>query len=98
AGRWVGSYIVSRTLAGTALGSLGSRFVATNLLVISSAGALGVLAADGLFYLFAPQPGALRWLKISLGEAAANAAIAAVVGIMWSRCGRRGRREMPRSF
>lgn len=67
--RYVGSFIVSRTLIGFVLGSLEERIFRDNILIAIAAAVLGTMATESLFFLFAPQPHALRWL-VRTGQAA----------------------------
>jgi rod shape-determining protein MreD len=68
ADQFVGSIIVSRTLTGMLLGALEERVFRDNVFMAIAAAVLGTVATETLFFLFAPQPHALRWF-IRTGEA-----------------------------
>lgn len=66
---YLGSFAVSRALAGWTVGLLEQRLFRDSLIVAAAAGLIGSLTADGAFYLFAPQPqSGLYWL-VALGRA-----------------------------
>lgn len=66
--KYVGSIVVSRTMVGFVLGLLEERIFRDNVLIALAAAVLGTFGVEALFFLFAPQPHALRWL-IRAGEA-----------------------------
>lgn len=65
----LGSYAVSRCLAGWATGQLESRLFRDNMLVTMVAGAVASLIADGAFFLFAPQPQPAEYARLALVRA-----------------------------
>lgn len=70
--RFVGSIIVSRALAGFLLGALEERIFRDSVFMALAAAVLGTIAVEFLFFLFAPQPHALRWMIRTLEAAAYN--------------------------
>ncbi len=67
---YMGSFAVSRALAGWTVGLLEQRLFRDSLIVAAAAGLIASLTADSAFFLFAPQPqSALYWLG-ALGRAA----------------------------
>ena len=61
-----GGLIVSRTLVGAAIGWLDERVFRDNALIAVALVAGGTALAEGLFFLFAPQPHVAHWAKAVL--------------------------------
>lgn len=76
AARFIGSFIVTRTLAGFLVGLLEERIFRDNIFVAAAAVFVGSLFIDACFFLFAPQPHVARWFTSSLMQAAFNCALA----------------------
>jgi rod shape-determining protein MreD len=73
---YVGSYIVTRSLAGWLVGLLEERIFRDNLFIAVLIVFLGTLFVHGCFFLFAPQPRVAQWFLRTLYEAAYNTALA----------------------
>ena len=71
-----GSLIVSRTLTGFGVGWLEARIFRDNALLAVVLVALGTALAEVLFFLFAPQPNILHWLRAVGGTALYNGVLA----------------------
>ena len=74
--RFVGSYIVTRTLAGFLVGMLEDRIFRDSVFVAVATVFLGTLFVDVVFFAFAPQTRVLLWFKVSLLEAVYNGVLA----------------------
>jgi rod shape-determining protein MreD len=74
--RFVGSFIVARSLTGFAIGALEERVFRDSVLVAVLVVAGGTFLSDACFFVFAPQPGAARWFGSALGTSAYNAVLA----------------------
>jgi rod shape-determining protein MreD len=79
--RFVGSIIVSRTIGGFLLGALEERIFRDSVFMALAAATLGTIAVEGLFFVFAPQPHALRWIIRTLEAAAYNGVLS--LPIFW---------------
>lgn len=85
-----GSIIVSRTLVCFGAGWLEERIFRDNPVVALAIVCLGTLAAELLFFVFAPQPQALHWARYALGSVLYNTAIALpLYGVMRRLVGQR---------
>ena len=73
---YVGSFIVTRTIAGFAVGALEERIYRDNAFVAVIATVAGTLLIAGCFFLFAPQPYALQYFTRALNESLYNGAVA----------------------
>ncbi len=73
---YVGSFIVTRTLAGFAVGALEERIYRDNAFVAIIAVVAGTLLIAGCFFLFAPQPHAVTYMTRALNESIYNGVIA----------------------
>ena len=71
-----GGLIVSRTLITAAIGWLDGRVFRDNAPIAVALVAAGTLLAEGLFFLFAPQPHVLQWAKGVLFTVLYNTVIA----------------------
>jgi rod shape-determining protein MreD len=76
ASRFIGSFIVTRTLAGFLVGLLDERIFRDNVLVAAATAFVGTLFVDTCFFVFAPQPHALGWFTSTLHEAVYNTVLA----------------------
>jgi len=74
--RYVGSIMVSRTITGWVIGALEERIFRDSILITISTVLLGTFASESLFFLFAPQPHALRWLVRTSESSLYNAVLA----------------------
>jgi rod shape-determining protein MreD len=83
--RYIGSFIVTRTLAGFLVGLLEERIFRDNVFVAIAAVFLGTLFTNTCFFLFAPQPHAARWFLHALTQAAYNAVLAIPVYAIFKR-------------
>lgn len=72
----VGSFIVSRSLAGFAVGALEARIFRRNPFVAVLIVLLGTALTEGAFFLFAPQRQVVPWAVRTLYESLYNAALA----------------------
>jgi rod shape-determining protein MreD len=77
--RFVGSYIVTRTLAGFLVGLLEERIFRDSIFVAVTTVFVGTLFVDTCFFAFAPQRNAALWFKLSLYEAFYNAILSVFV-------------------
>lgn len=82
---YLGSYLVSRSLTGFAGGLVHERIFSNNAIVAVLFAIIGTVAAEGAFFLFAPQPHALKWAAGTLGEAIWSAALAAPIYLLLRR-------------
>jgi rod shape-determining protein MreD len=73
--RFVGSVLVSRILPGFVIGTLEERIFRDSVFIALAAAVLGTIASECLFFLFAPQPHALRWLVRTAQSALYNGAL-----------------------
>jgi rod shape-determining protein MreD len=76
AARYVGSFIVTRSLAGFFVGILEERIFRDSPIVALLVVPAGTLFTEGCFFLFAPQPHVLRWLTRTLLQVLYNTALA----------------------
>jgi cell shape-determining protein MreD len=83
--RYVGSVIVSRIIPGFALGALEERIFRDHVLIAIAAAVAGTFVTEGLFYLFAPQPHALRWLIRTASSSLYNGVLAIPVYLVIHR-------------
>jgi cell shape-determining protein MreD len=67
--QYVGSYLVSRSVAGFCVGAMDQRIFRDSVPMAVAAGAVTTLFADVLFFVFVPQPESIRWLTRTLGSA-----------------------------
>ena len=74
--RTIGSYLVSRSVTGFAVGATDQRVFRDNVLMAVAAAAVSTLIADMLFYIFVPQQDALRWFTRTLSSALYDAVLA----------------------
>jgi len=74
-----GSYMVSRTLIASVVGSLEARVFRDSALVAIGVGLLGTLAVESVFAVFAPPSDGLAWLRRIAGTACANGALAPIL-------------------
>lgn len=97
AGDTVGTLIVSRTLAGFAVGALGARLFRANLVVVLAGAFLASLLAHGVYALCAPAVFARGsgGAGAVLTGAASNALIALPVALLLRRLGWGPERESP---
>ena len=72
----IGSFLVTRTLAGYAVGSLEERIYRENVLVTVAIVGLGTLMVQSSFYVVAPQHHAAEYFRHALWQAAYNAVLA----------------------
>lgn len=72
----VGSFIVTRTLAGFAVGALEDRIYRDNIFVALVIVLQGTLLVHGCFFLVAPQPHALLYATRAAEECLYNGALA----------------------
>jgi rod shape-determining protein MreD len=70
-----GSLAVSRSVAAWGVGMLDERLFRDNPAVAAAAGFVSVIAAEALFFVFAPQPDALAFASGALGRAVYNMAL-----------------------
>ena len=77
--RFVGSYIVTRTLAGFLVGMLEERIFRDSVFVAIATVFIGTIGVDTVFFAFAPQRQALIWFKLSILQAVYNAVLAIFV-------------------
>lgn len=77
ASRFIGSFIVTQTLAGFLVGLLEERIFRDNVFVAAATVLLGTLFVDTCFFLFAPQHLATRWFVDTLNEGCYNMVLAA---------------------
>jgi len=87
---YLGSFIVSRTLAGFLVGALDERIFRSSFSVALTVVTIGTAAVEGMFFLFAPQPHVTRWLIRTLGECGYNAALAIPLFLLIRRAVRTG--------
>ena len=73
---YVGSFIVTRTLAGYSVGLLEQRIYRENILVALSTVLIGTAMVELCFFLFAPQAQVTRWAIRASGESLCNGALA----------------------
>jgi len=73
---YLGSFLVSRSLIGFAVGALEERIFRRNPSVAVAIVLLGTAATEGCFFLFAPQPNVPAWAFRTLYESLYNAALA----------------------
>jgi rod shape-determining protein MreD len=85
AARFIGSYIVTRTLAGFLVGLLEERIFRDNIFVAVATVFVGTLFVDTCFFLFAPQPQALRWFSGALTQAVYNMVLAIPLYFLFKR-------------
>ena len=71
-----GGLIVSRTLVAAAIGWLDERVFRDNALIAVALVAGGTALAEGLFFLFAPQPHVTHWAKAVLSTTLYNTVLA----------------------
>ena len=90
--RYVGSFLVTRSLAGWAVGVLDETIFRDNLLVTLLTAPVGTLLVEGCFFLFAPQPHVLRWADRTLLQALYNGLLALPLYLVLRRIARRGQR------
>ena len=83
--RYIGSYIVTRTLSGCFVGMLEDRVFRESVPVAMATAFLGTLAVETCFFAFAPQPDALRTFAGFLLEAAYNSVLAIPVYLLFRR-------------
>ncbi len=88
---YLGSYLVSRSLATAGVALLGDRFYIDRVEAAIPVVGIGTLLTEGLFYLFAPQYPFTVWGARVLGEAVYNVALAIPAFILLHRFLRRRR-------
>jgi rod shape-determining protein MreD len=95
-GETVGTFLVSRTLAGFVAGAVGARLFRGNILVFMTGVALAALVAEGIYVLSAPGVAArpAPWLRAALVGTLWNALLALPVSTLLRRVGW-GQREEP---
>lgn len=75
-GSWLasysGSFMVTRTIAGWAVGALEYRIFRDNPLVAMGVAVVGTLLVECCFFLFAPQPHILRWFFRTIWQSVYN--------------------------
>jgi|GEM_PF-3135510 rod shape-determining protein MreD len=89
-GETVGSYLVSRVLAGFVAGRLSGRFFQGNLIVILAAVFIGSVVAEVAYGLAAPPlrgVSLLRYLQTAGGNILWNTALALPAAWVLTRCG-----------
>jgi len=89
AARVVGSFIVTRTLAGFAVGALEDRVFRDSLPFSVIAVAVTTLLVEAAFFVFVPPRDALAWLGRVGGATAYNSALALPLYFIVRRCVRR---------
>lgn len=82
---FVGSYLVTRSVAGWAVGALEERVFRDNLVFAAITTFLVSLLAEVAFFLFAPQPDAGTFALATLGAAAYNGVLAVPVYLLVRR-------------
>jgi rod shape-determining protein MreD len=85
ASRYIGSYIVTRTLAGYLVGLLEERIFRDNFVVAIATVFVGTVFTDTCFFLFAPQPNPLRWFVDTLTQSCYNTALAVPLFVVFRR-------------
>ncbi len=75
-GRYAGSYIVTRSVLGYCVGALDQRVFRDHVLMAVAAAMVATLLANGLFFVFAPQPHYVRWIVRTVMSALYNGALA----------------------
>src|SRR5262249_19579555 len=73
---YVGSFIVTRALAGYIVGSLEDRIFRDSAAIAFATALFGTVAVEATFFVFVPQPHFSRWAIRIGGEAIYNALIA----------------------
>jgi rod shape-determining protein MreD len=73
---FVGSLLVTRSLAGWVVGALEARIFRDSPLVAVATALTGTFLVEGCFFLFAPQANVLRWLLRVVCQSLYNAALA----------------------
>jgi rod shape-determining protein MreD len=73
---YLGSFLVTRSLAGWLVGALDERLFRDNPLIAMGIAFLGTLLAECCFFLFAPQPHPARYFLNALTGSLYNAALA----------------------
>lgn len=76
ASRYLGSFLVTRSLAGFAVGTMEERIFRDNPVVAVATALIGSVLVEGCFFLFVPQTPVLRWARHMLYQALYNAALA----------------------
>ena len=84
-GDFVGSLIVTRSLAGFTVGALDERIFRDNLFVAVFVVLIGTIFIHECFFLFAPQPHAIKYAIRVLSESLYNAALAIPIYYMLRR-------------
>lgn len=74
--QFVGSYIVTRTLAGFLVGLLEERIFRDNLFVAVATVCSGTFFVEMCFFVFAPQPHPVQWFKLTALQAVYNSLLA----------------------
>jgi len=72
----VGALIVSRIGAGLAAGYIGERVFGANLIVPGVCAIGATFVAGAIYFLIAPYPDLIYWVKMTLGRALYNGAVA----------------------
>lgn len=73
--RYVGSYIVSRSVVGFSVGAMDQRVFRDHVLMAVAAAVVATLIANGLLFVFAPQPHYVRWIVRTVMSALYNGAL-----------------------
>lgn len=74
-GMYMGSIIVTRTLAGWSIGAMEPHVFRDNVFIAIGICFIGTFLTGVLFYLFAPQAHTLLWFKETLQESVYNSVI-----------------------
>lgn len=76
ASRYLGSFLVTRSLAGFAVGAMEERVFRDNPVVAIATVLIGSVLVEGCFFLFVPQTPVLPWARYTLYQVLYNAVLA----------------------